>query len=389
MARTKRHAFRARRHGQVTAFLRRALSKDWCAMKLFLSGFSAFEYWTSMRLDANPHPTTAGSAIIERCAHTNRDVLSYAQRPDISQLSWPIDVLIPQATNNLKTSLVIPHRCPERLPKGALRSAGRGLYVSSPELCFLQLARDLPLHDLALVGFELCGAYALNLQNDGALVSCNPATTKTKLQRFLESCHGATGVKRALRAARLVLDGSCSPMESKVALLLSANSTVGGFGLPLPELNTKLTMPVRGHNLESTNGTTSTVRTSQTRACDLLWRERGIAIEYDSTTHHEGRENIDRDARRRNQLVSNGLTVLTVTRQHAQDFFAMESIASDVRMLLGRNARPRSRDVRVRQWRLHRALFGTSVSPAMRLRTGRLPLPRPKSAGETTPTADA
>lgn len=358
-------------------------------MKLFLSGFSAFEYWTALRLGAQPRFKPARAVTLEQCAHTNRDVLAFAQRPDMGQLSWPIDVLIPQTANNLKTSLVIPHRRPVQLPKGAFHSAGRNLYVSSPELCFLQLARDVPLHDLALIGFELCGMYALDLRNDCALVPCSPATTKTKLRKFLESSHGATGIKQALRAARLVLDNSRSPMESKVALLLSANSATGGFGLPAPELNTELVMPVRACSPKAANATTSVLRASQTHACDLLWREHGVAIEYDSSAHHEGKENIDRDARRRNQLVSNGLAILTITKQQARDFFAMESVASDARELLGRRARPRSRDARVRQWKLHRTLFGTSESPALRVRARRQPLPHLENASKKAPSADS
>ena len=77
-------------------------------MKLFLSGFSAFEYWTALRLGAQPRFKPARAVTLEQCAHTNRDVLAFAQRPDMGQLSWPIDVLIPQTANNLKTSLVIP-----------------------------------------------------------------------------------------------------------------------------------------------------------------------------------------------------------------------------------------------------------------------------------------
>ena len=283
-------------------------------MKLFLSGFSAFEYWTALRLGAQPRFKPARAVTLEQCAHTNRDVLAFAQRPDMGQLSWPIDVLIPQTANNLKTSLVIPHRRPVQLPKGAFHSAGRNLYVSSPELCFLQLARDVPLHDLALIGFELCGMYALDLRNDCALVPCSP---------------------------------------------------------------------------KAANATTSVLRASQTRACDLLWREHGVAIEYDSSAHHKGKENIDRDARRRNQLVSNGLAILTITKQQARDFFAMESVASDVRELLGRRARPRSRDARVRQWKLHRTLFGTSESPALRVRARRQPLPHLESASKKAPSADS
>ena len=56
-------------------------------MKLFLSGFSAFEYWTALCLGAQPRFKPARAVTLEQCAHTNRDVLAFAQRPDMGQLS--------------------------------------------------------------------------------------------------------------------------------------------------------------------------------------------------------------------------------------------------------------------------------------------------------------
>ncbi|HIT52179.1 MAG TPA: hypothetical protein IAA95_08290 [Candidatus Aveggerthella excrementigallinarum] len=120
-------------------------------------------------------------------------------------------------------------------------------------------------------------------------------------------------------ASSLVLNGSRSPMESKVAFELSAPRHLGGFGLPAPVLNKPLSF---------TRPDGAIVRKG-----DLLWERHGVVIEYDSSEHHEGEANIDRDARRRNEFVVDAYRVLAVTRQQAHDLASMERVARHARAL--------------------------------------------------------
>ena len=94
---------------------------------------------------------------------------------------------------------------------------------------------------------------------------------------------------------------------------------LGGFGLPAPVLNKPLSF---------TRPDGAIVRKG-----DLLWERHAVVIEYDSSEHHEGEANIDRDARRRNEFIADAYRVLTVTKQQAHDLASMEHVARHARAL--------------------------------------------------------
>ena len=54
-----------------------------------------------------------------------------------------------------------PHVQPDVLPTGSVLRLSEHVAIVSPELCFLQMASTLSLEKLILMGFELCGTYAL------------------------------------------------------------------------------------------------------------------------------------------------------------------------------------------------------------------------------------
>lgn len=187
-----------------------------------------------------------------------------------------------------------------------------------PELCFVQLAREFSLVDLVLFGYEICGSFAIDRQRE-SLVARRALTTAQRLHAYAQVAGAVPGAAKARMASSLVLNGSRSPMESKVAFELSAPRHLGGFGLPAPVLNKPLSF---------TRPDGAIVRKG-----DLLWERHGVVIEYDSSEHHEGEANIDRDARRRNEFVVDAYRVLTVTRQQAHDLASMERVARHARAL--------------------------------------------------------
>ncbi len=327
-------------------------------MKVFLGGLSALEYWTRVRLGSAPRPRPSRIASLRSCVHHENDIRALAEQPALRGLTRPLDVLIDPSFSNKDSAVAARHRMSIVPPPKSFFIANDSVAVCSPELSFLQLSRHLTPLESTLLACELCGDYALLLNDNDRLVQCKPLTSRRDLERILSLCQGAKGIKQARRAASRAFDKARSPMESKVALLLSESNAQGGFGLAKPELN--LEMSVLSINGER-----------QIRVCDILWREKQLAIEYDSSTHHEGNADIDRDARRRNQLVLNGLTVLTVTRRQVREFSYIEGLAQEVRELLGVTQRCRVPDIRLRRWKLHKALFSKSDSPLRRLYAAR------------------
>ena len=54
---------------------------------------------------------------------------------------------------------------------------------------------------------------------------------------FLDSVGKVNGKAKAKRALKYVIDGSLSPMETMVYMLLCLPVMLGGYGLPKPEMN--------------------------------------------------------------------------------------------------------------------------------------------------------
>jgi very-short-patch-repair endonuclease len=227
--------------------------------------------------------------------------------PGNEGLTAPLDILVANGSARKANRLVRNHICCGPYPKSCFFDTGQGLLACSPELCFLQMAEDLPLLKLIELGFEFCGTYSLAA--DGAKETTlrlgKPLTTTSKLQALVAKMKGSRGRKNATRALRYVVDGSASPMETMLAMMLSLPQNLGGYGLAKPLLNQRIDVVK----------TAKKASRKDHYVCDLYWQEAKLDVEYDSDTFHTGASRISDDSRRRNALVYLGIQVITVTRQ--------------------------------------------------------------------------
>ena len=136
----------------------------------------------------------------------------------------PLHVLLADADKRGKAPSIVAHVLSRELPMGAFIRVAEHVLVSSPELCFMQLADSRGVAGLILAGSELCGTYALVSEGSGAgrqLAARRPLTSARALVEFLSSAALPYGSRTAKRAATYVFDNAASPMEAKLALLLS------------------------------------------------------------------------------------------------------------------------------------------------------------------------
>ncbi|NLG10051.1 MAG: hypothetical protein GX562_00755 [Coriobacteriaceae bacterium] len=139
-------------------------------------------------------------------------------------------------------------------PNGSFYKIERGLFVSSPELCFLQIASQMELLKLIELGFELCGSYRQN-GIDNEVVANNvdiindqrpgfridkQLTTVRRLRAYISKMERIRGIKKASRAARYLIDHSASPAETMLTMMLALPYMLGGFKLPTPSLNARI-----------------------------------------------------------------------------------------------------------------------------------------------------
>lgn len=140
---------------------------------------------------------------------------------------------------------------------------------------------------------------------------------------------------------------SASPRESTLAELITLPCHRGGSGIENPEMNAVI--PISSSNRWATDR--SSFR------CDLLWRDQGVAVEYDSTLCHTGAERIANDASRRNALESLGLTVVTATWRHVTNYKEYNRFARILAKHLGTRIRPNCPDYPNRQLALRSELL--------------------------------
>jgi hypothetical protein len=156
----------------------------------------------------------------------------------------------------------------------------RGIRMTTPEQTFIDLAANLDLVELVVLGDRLVR---------------RQVTTPQRLVRSADDWRGHHR-ERACRAARLVRAGVDSPPESRLRMLVVL------AGLPEPTVNHIVRDPDTGAWL---------------RRFELAYRDLHIAIEYEGRQHRdddeiwaadiERREELDRETWRVVQVISAGL----------------------------------------------------------------------------------
>ena len=253
-------------------------------------------------------------------------------------LTLPLDIMVGERSARRPSKAVRPHVCSKPVPNRAFVSVGDGLYLSSPEFCFFQMAAKYPLAKLIALGFEICGSFSLSgsVSTDGdrgdfakTMYDLPPLTSKKKLTAFSAHMEGWKGHKQALKALRYVSDDSASPMEAVLVMLLTLPYRLGGYGLPMPELNGSI-YPKKG---------VSQFAGKSSYRGDLLWRDAGVVAEYNSDEVHASQNHITMDAVRRSDLSLCGIYEVTVTNKQIKSTDLFEKVAKQIAVRIGKELR--------------------------------------------------
>ncbi len=222
-----------------------------------------------------------------------------------------------------------------RMPKGKdFCRVESGVFVSCPELCFVQLAQSLPFHELVRAGNVLCGRFYLDAGKGGELGRREPLTSKRRIEAFLRANPGIKGVKEARRALPWVTEGAASPPEAFLAMVFGLPYRYGGFQLSDLAVNRRLRP---SHKAQQIARRTTLVP-------DILFADARLAIEYDSTAEHTSSSQLTRDAQKRLALEADGYKVVTVTAGQIGDSGEMRRIAEQCYRRRGKRFRPQSKE---------------------------------------------
>lgn len=214
-------------------------------------------------------------------AHSHATLRMIRELPMLRSLGdVPIDAIVGQPSRTHECKSIDTIVLKGQLPSGSFKQVGRHAYVCSPELCFALLARGGFDRHLLEVGCELCGTYCLAPNQSGEFFEVSQLLTLDKLQSFLEQLGRRHGIRVARQAASLLQEGSASPRETSLYIVLTIYPRYGGYGLPKPKLNGRL--DISPHSQLA-------LRKGYLKV-DLLYTDsQGNAIavgEYDSASYH-------------------------------------------------------------------------------------------------------
>jgi hypothetical protein len=206
------------------------------------------------------------------------------------------------------------------LCEGAVIDHG-GVLVASPELTFLDLARELGFHRTLLLGLLMCA------KQPGS--NCEPLTTAYRIGRLLARMRGAYGVNQATAAAQFLSDGAASAHEALLYMALTLPQRYGGYGLGGARFNVAIKVPDEHVG----------VARRRLFYVDLLWERAKLVVEYDSYGFHSGIDSRAMDAKKRTVLEALGYKVEPVNTAQLYDKNALGLCAALLAGRLGKRLR--------------------------------------------------
>ena len=301
-------------------------------MALIIMYPSALEYW----LEEKGIPYSISSKTVLNRDYSMESLLENCSRKEVSSLleylnfSMPVHVGIPAGIRRYNTDKVIAHRLPAQLAPESFIQVADSIYLSSPEMCFLQAAVGIPLEDLVNLACDLCAIYVKDPYESLGQRRREVVTTTESIADFLDKAGGCHGVKNAKRAIQYALNRSNSPVESKLATIAMLPISSGGYGLIRPELNYDVPL--------SKDGTEYLKQ--KTCCCDMVWPEQRIVLEYDSNLSHMDVLQIYKDKRRSTALSFSDYKTISVTADQVQSFRTIEGLFLKIRNALNMRTHP-------------------------------------------------
>lgn len=173
------------------------------------------------------------------------------------------------------------------------------------------MASLLPFGALLSLGYELCGCYPVEASE---YLVRHPLCSPNRLVAFCSHLRGFKGSAPAKTAARYVLAKSASPAETSLAIIATAPRNYGGFGMRGARLNEPIKLRREPERIAH----------GSSLVCDVLWPERGVALEYDSSQFHGSSSRLSRDSRRRSALAAQGLEIRSITASQLENVFEFQ-----------------------------------------------------------------
>lgn len=220
------------------------------------------------------------------------------------------------------------------LPPRSFIRLNDGIALASPELVFIELGRKLDLYHHIELGYEMLGKYRTDPERGDVLITNQqPLMTLESLRAYLSKAQNFWGVKQARRALRFLKEGSESPAETQLAMLLALPKRLGGEGLSHLKLNMKVPLEASSRALLE----------KDSLRLDVGFSSELVDIEYESSEFHTDDERSrTNDSKRRGILQKMGYSVITVVGEQMRVLRQFEVVVTILFEKLKRKRRKRN-----------------------------------------------
>ncbi len=259
-----------------------------------------------------------------------------------------IHLLVGDNKQRTQSPRLVYHLHQGPFPKGAFLRYSPNILVASPELCFLEMALELPFFKLVEFGFLLCGTYTVNPDARDPNRR-KQLSSKRRIEAFIESMRPERGCVVALRALSFVVEGSASPRETKTAILLCMPIRLGGYGFEKPLMNYRVDFTEKEQRLFG----------KPYVVLDLYWPDSNFGIEYDGGDNHTEETDVSRDRRKNSELNYRGINVIRVDKDQLKNPFEVYVLAKKCARAMKKPFRKPTAKQQERKAELFNATMGT------------------------------
>ena len=242
------------------------------------------------------------------------------------KLPLPLDVASVKRSNNCSGKTVRCHVRIRNYPDQSYMSFSYSNYnvlVDSPELLFLEMAKNMNFLDYIKFGYELCGKYFID--SDEKIISRKPLTSKSKIENYVKETRAVSGKVKALDALRYIADNSRSPKETSIAMHAMLPIRKGGYEMPAPLLNL-VTFLIKD---------AVKIMGKEVLEVDIVWEKEKVAIEYNSNMFHAEPEDLTLDAKRQAAMQTSGYKSFVLTAGMINNFNTYDAFMKSIRKELG------------------------------------------------------
>lgn len=260
-----------------------------------------------------------------------------------------LDILIPEKYPSHSFTHVRQHKTPCNLPAGSFyKYTDIDVFVSSPELTLVQLARNLNDIEWIKIASRFCSCFTLCQSSISGIIERPALTSVQRLYSYFKRAHSLRGAVTAQKLLKYITINALSPREISLALALQLPYRFGSYAQPKPLLNQLVRFSPQAKQ----------VGRARFACIDLVWEASKYGLEYNGEIAHQ--QKTDKDIARLTALREMGYHVDIITKTQLKSATAMECVAREVAHNTGKSLQHcRLLDLGERQRFIDSLLFST------------------------------